>query len=196
MLTKIQERYKQLLIEHKEAVSKYKQTEFILKIDMREPSLNGRIGKYDLLNENLYIFGNTGVGKTYFSQKLINGRGKYFKWYDIFNDALDGSAKFSKYTNPSIIVIDDFLSRKPTEYNINMFYEIIDKRLELNKKTIITTNYTKQEFKNVLNQIDKVDKHFQARIYSRMNTFSFYEFKGEDLRKKNSKLKKGNLGNE
>lgn len=196
MATKIQDRYEQLISKHKEDVAKYEEIDFIVRLEMKEPSLNTKINNDDILNDNLYIFGNTGVGKTYFCQQLISGRGSYFKWYDIVNDALDGSAKFSKYTTPAIIVIDDFLSRKPTEYNINMFYEIIDKRLELGKQTIITTNYTKQEFKNVLNQIDKVDKHLQARIYSRMNTFSFYEFKGEDLRKKNSKLKKGHWNNE
>ncbi|AUB32020.1 hypothetical protein [Spiroplasma floricola] len=77
-----------------------------------------------------------------------------------------------------------FYLKKSTEYNINIFYEIIDTRLENDKKTIIITNYSPKEFKNILQNLGTIEIHLQNRISSRMNLFDFYEFKGVDRRKK------------
>ncbi|WP_339021347.1 ATP-binding protein [Spiroplasma endosymbiont of Atherix ibis] len=183
-MTKIQNDFYDILNQFLKYKNNYNKLDFKTQWDTNFKSLSTRLKESDLLNNNLYIFGNTGVGKTYFSQELINGRGMYYKWYEIINDVLNGDNKIRKYFNSDIIVIDDFLSKKPTEYNINIFYEIIDTRLENKKQTIITTNYSPKEFKNILQNLGTIEHYLQNRISSRMNLFDFYEFKGNDKRKK------------
>lgn len=64
-----------------------------------------------------------------------------------------------KYMNVDLLVIDDFLTTKPTEWVIETLYRIINHRYENMKKTIITSNLSLPEIEERLQ-----DQRITSRI--------------------------------
>lgn len=71
----------------------------------------------------------------------------------------DESKIIEKYTKCHLLVIDDFLSKKPTDWVIDTLYHIINLRYENLLKTIITSNYNLEEIEELLE-----DQRITARI--------------------------------
>lgn len=69
--------------------------------------------------------------------------------------------------NREILVIDDLFRTKVSEWTISILFEIIDKRWETMKPTIITSNY-------LIKEIYDIDTSFASRINNR-GVFEFTE---------------------
>jgi DNA replication protein DnaC len=83
---------------------------------------------------------------------LLSLRESYSK-----NDTSEGEI-ISKYTEGSLLVLDDLGAEKSTEWSINILYIIIDRRYRDEKKTIITSNLSLDEL------ADKLDDRIASRI--------------------------------
>lgn len=161
---------------------KYKALTFREKQDIKYPTIDL---KKLIYTDNTYIYGSVGVGKTHFAKQWIEQiGGKYFKWNDIINEALPPNTFNINMYMSDIMVIDDFLSKKMTEFNMEIFYDLLDHRVEHNKITIITTNYTPKRFIEKLKQVNFGDEVMSDRIESRFNAFNFLKIEGTDLRRK------------
>ena len=102
-------------------------------------------------NENLYIWGERGVGKTHLGVVAIrrHPRGLLVKPYDILRElrslVLDSDKErqaLGRLVNHPCLMIDDLGTEKLTEHAASLMYEIIDGR-DMNKKKgmLITSNY-------------------------------------------------------
>jgi len=73
-----------------------------------------------------------------------------------------------KYLDAHLLVIDDFLTTRPTDWVTDVLYHLINHRYEYMKKTIITSNYT----------LEELEKRLQdQRITSRINRMCKIEVK-------------------
>lgn len=78
------------------------------------------------------------------------------------------SEVMEKYLNAYLLVLDDFLTIRPTEWVMEILYRLINHRYEYMKKTIITSNLSLEELEIKLND---------QRITSRINRMCVLEFK-------------------
>lgn len=134
---------------------------------------------------SLYLHGNTGSGKTYFSTAIFRylvESGKYpwiiFKKSDDLDEELltaiqekDEKFHLEKYFEVPVLFIDDLGVERPTERIVRQYYSIIDRRVSSNLLTIITSNVRKQ------------DLPLGDRTISRLEQFYSIEFPKRDLRK-------------
>ena len=70
-----------------------------------------------------------------------------------------------KYLDAHLLVIDDFMTTRPTDWVIDVLYHLVNHRYEYMKKTIITSNYDLQELEKLLN-----DQRITSRINRMCNT--------------------------
>ena len=102
-------------------------------------------------NENLYLWGERGVGKTHLGVVAIrrHPKGLLLKPYDILRElrslVLDTEAErraISRLVDHPCLMIDDMGTEKLTEHASSLIYEIIDGR-DMGKKKglLITSNY-------------------------------------------------------
>ena len=135
---------------------------------------------------NIYLYGNTGLGKTYLSAacaKNIMDQGKsviYIRAPKMFS--LYEEFKFKDYSlkdkkdelyECDLLVIDDLGSELITKTSISFFFDLLDERLINNKKMIINTNLDPASF----------SKNYTVRATSRIyDSFKIFRFEGEDIR--------------
>jgi len=102
-------------------------------------------------HENLYVWGDRGVGKTHLGVVAIrrHPKGLLLKPYDILRELrsliLDSDAErkaISRLVDHPCLMIDDLGTEKLTEHASSLIYEIIDGR-DMGKKRglLITSNY-------------------------------------------------------
>ena len=133
---------------------------------------------------SLYLFGNTGSGKTHFATSLFRemverGYGWIiFKKSDDLDDELLSAIEnkhektcLSKYCEVPLLFIDDLGVERAGDRVIRQYYKIIDKRIGEGLTTVITSNAPK----------DKLD--MGDRISSRLELFLSIEFPKVDIRK-------------
>lgn len=138
---------------------------------------------------SLLLTGGAGTGKTYFSYCLSReavesfgiGCLRWMKSKAIDDKIIESTSKFGSASyllenlcEIPILVIDDFGVDRATERAERDYYEIIDKRWENMKPTVISTNLDR-------NQIEQI---YGARIFSRLKSFTWLLFDGPDLREK------------
>jgi DNA replication protein DnaC len=70
------------------------------------------------------------------------------------------SEVMKKYLDANLLVLDDFLSTRPTDWVIDILYYLINHRFEYLKKTIITCNMSLEELEKRMGD---------QRITSRIN---------------------------
>lgn len=137
--------------------------------------------------QSLFLSGNTGTGKTHFScctmRRILEKVPIYFiRWFKSKNLDEKLLEEIYKYKSCShmiesicevpLLVIDDLGVERFTERVERDYYEIIDNRMEHEKLTIISTNQS----------IQNVEKVYGARIFSRLKTYKWIYFEGEDRR--------------
>lgn len=140
--------------------------------------------------------GNTGCGKTHLAVAMIQGVGLFealfitvpdllLKIRSSFNGGRETEEEIiQKYTEVPVLVLDDMGAEKPTEFSITTLYIIIDRRMRDCRKTIITTNLSKEE----------IEKVFGARIASRLAGMENIKINMPDYRKNRDLIYKGNAG--
>ena len=141
-------------------------------------------------SESIYMEGATGLGKTHLSLAIAGavidkGYGViYCSLPDIVskierehfsNDYYTGT--LAHLENCDLLILDDLGTEYPTPFNKSCVYNLVNKRLLMQKPPIINTNLTKQEIKGL----------YSDRLISRMLGEQVYlKFIGKDIR-----LKKG-----
>lgn len=142
----------------------------------------------------LLLQGLSGRGKTYqacaaLRLMLWNGRRVLFTTFtDIKHSAKDcfqglqrESDAIAQYTTPYCLLIDDVGKEQMTAWSLPIFFEIVKKRGERMKPTIITTNDTGRQLLGKLT-VDG-DRATADAILSRFSAYKIIKMDGEDRRK-------------
>ncbi len=143
--------------------------------------------------ENLLLFGTTGLGKTFMSNciaKNLLDRGKIviyqtaFNILDIISNHKFNSNSYDKINNmeyellfeADLLIIDDLGTELTNSFTNTEIFNIVNSRLIKGQKTIISTNLAPMEIANV----------YTDRIFSRLfSQFTALKFFGPDLRWEN-----------
>ena len=146
---------------------------------------------FDNHSINLLFIGNPGLGKTFMCNSIAKDlleQGKSVI-YQVSSELIDlvrkykfdfenednNSSSLNEIYNADLLIIDDLGTELPTQFSSLVIYNILNKRLLNNKKTIISTNLN----------TDEIMKSYSERIYSRLfGNFNMYKFYGEDIRLK------------
>lgn len=162
------------------------------------------IGAFELLPEievwlenkptkGLLLQGLSGRGKTYqacaaLKRMAWDGRVLFSTFTDIKHAAKDcfqglqrESDAITQYTIPYCLLIDDIGKEQMTAWNLPIFFEIIKKRGEKLKPTIITTNDTGQQLLRKFT-VDG-DRATADAILSRFSAYKIIKMEGKDRRK-------------
>ncbi len=138
-------------------------------------------------NNNLYIYGNTGVGKTFLTHCIAREMldrsysSLYFSardFFDLLADATFGrEGRNSSHTQMILecdfLTIDDLGTEMTNSFAASQLFHVLNERISRNRSTIISTNMTPDEFSVVYSQ----------RIYSRiLSHYTFIKLVGTDIR--------------
>lgn len=138
---------------------------------------------------SMVLRGNTGCGKTHlavatlkiqspspYNSKFITAPDLLLKIRSSFSDgaAISEGEIIREYSEIPTLVLDDLGAEKTSEYAITTLYIILDRRIRECRKTIITTNLSKEE----------IEETFGARIASRLAGVENIKINMPDYRKK------------
>lgn len=144
---------------------------------------------FDHSDENLLLYGETGLGKTFLSSciaKDLLDQGKtvfYQTAFKIFSlledykfnrmDEFEGKQQVNRLFDVDLLIIDDLGTEFVSTYTSSTFFNILNSRLMDKRKTIISTNLNMQELTNL----------YSERIISRiLGHYLPLKFFGEDIR--------------
>lgn len=132
---------------------------------------------------SLYLFGNTGSGKTYFAYALYSALVMMkFPWvifvksFNLDEELLAGIEErqeksiLMKYCEVPILFIDDLGVERPSDRIIRQYYSIIDRRTGNGLTTVITSN------------VKIEDLPLGSRTISRLGHFYGIQFPNKDIR--------------
>lgn len=145
------------------------------------------VRKFDDCYQNLFLYGNTGVGKTFLSNCIAGELLKsahcvlYFSAFDLF-DELAQTAFSHKDTsveneNPifdcDLLIIDDLGTELNNSFVSSQLFLCINERILRQKSTIISTNLTLEEFSHA----------YSERTFSRITSnYQMLKLIGKDIR--------------
>lgn len=147
---------------------------------------------------NLFLTGKPGVGKTYHAKSLLNTAISNWNLYrsrqNIPGTLAEGKDLYKFYTCNELmmyarvakeqidlyekcirlkgLVLDDLGVGKRSDFVPDIIYMIVDKRLDLGKPTIVTSNLKLEEISDLIDD----------RLASRLATYEYKEIIGEDKR--------------
>jgi len=144
----------------------------------------GRIGQPD---NNLLLYGNTGVGKTFLSHCIAADAisaglsALYFSASDLFDVLADSS--FGRSREPEsaqdmilscdLLVIDDLGTELTNSFVGSALFRVINDRILADRSTIISTNL----------MLDELSNRYSERIFSRITShYRIIKLFGEDIR--------------
>ena len=135
--------------------------------------------------QGLFLWGPAGVGKTHTAMALIRWhitRGEAVQRFthaelilrlrSCFNANRNEHETIVSLTNVPVLVIDDLSAAQMTDYSTMALLHIIDRRIELCKRTIITTNLSPENIEQI----------YGERMGSRLKTFLTIRLGGRDKR--------------
>ncbi len=149
--------------------------------------------------KNLLFYGESGRGKTFMShaiaRELLNqNRSVVYKtYYDIldhirssqFDHGEEKNEEMEDYLLSDFLIIDDLGAEITTEYAVLQLFHILNKRILLGKKFLISSNLDLKELRNT----------YGDRIFSRIAGTSYvFKFVGEDIRLKKNANRSGRDG--
>lgn len=148
------------------------------------------VKNFDNNFENLLIYGNTGVGKTFLTnciaKELLDSSHTVvyltaLKFFDIMGkntfskdiSTTTKEASTSYILDSSLLIIDDLGTELNNSFTTSQLYNCIDTRLQSQKATIISTNLS----------FDDLRDHYSERIFSRITSnYSLIKLVGDDIR--------------
>ncbi len=151
------------------------------------------IKNFDIEFGNLFLYGDTGTGKTFLSnciakELLDSGHSViYFTAFQLF-DILEKN-KFHKDTAAAaslqnifdcdLLIIDDLGTEVPNTFTVSQLFLCINERILRKNSTIISTNLN----------IDQLSAIYSERILSRiMSSYQMIKLFGDDIRLQKKKL--------
>ncbi|PJI08496.1 DNA replication protein DnaC [Clostridium sp. CT7] len=151
------------------------------------------IKNFDNLNENLLFYGNSGTGKTFLSHciaKDLLEKG-YLVIYKTSSDLSQDLKKLQfepdaaledLILNCDLLIIDDLGTEQISSFSKTCLFNLINKKLLLQKKMLISSNYN----------LEDLTRLYSERITSRLfGDFTLCKFYGDDIRiNKNLKNKR------
>lgn len=103
--------------------------------------------------KNLFLTGNNGTGKTHLAMCLAKDGATYRRLPDIFreirSDFESETETLDYYGDRKLLIIDEVGRQKFSDFEINLFFEIIDRRWNNVLPTTIITNLSPQEFAEI-----------------------------------------------
>ena len=148
------------------------------------------VKEFNDTEDNLYLYGNPGLGKTYLSHciaKELLDQG-YIVIYQTAADLIDTIRKAKFVSNDplleclyecDLLIIDDLGTENLTEFANNELFNLINRRLMDKKNHVISTNLT----------IKDLETRYSSRLTSRvLGNFNFLKFIGDDIRLKKAKI--------
>lgn len=126
----------------------------------------------------LVVLGPPGVGKTYLLSAIVGETQDKFRCIRAFNEReylskiRDGIGKYTNYdfvqeihrvTDNDLFIIDDIGSNSKTDFRDDIIMETFDWCYSENKPTIITSNFTKEQFH------ENYHPRICSRIFSKEN---------------------------
>ena len=150
------------------------------------------VNDFDKRNDNLLLYGTTGVGKTFVSHciakellershtvvyltslELFDILEKYK--FDRNQAAKAKSAQLAYILDCDLLIIDDLGTELTNSFVSSQLYQCIDSRLLRQHSTIISTNLS----------FDDLSKHYSERIFSRITSnYQLLKITGDDIRLK------------
>lgn len=144
---------------------------------------------YDNKSENLFLYGGTGLGKTFLSSciaKTVLEKGysvfyqPAYKIFPIFEELRFGDRdkdilrmQTDEIFKTDLLIIDDLGTELTTSYTAEVFFDLLNSRINDKKQTIINTNLS----------LADVQRVYSERITSRIiGNFTQLKFLGEDIR--------------
>lgn len=155
-------------------------------------SLYGFINDFDKQNNNLYIFGDVGRGKTYLLNSIAKEildrnysvlymtSSKLFKFLNDYNWAFEEARakhqeQFDFILECDLLIIDDLGSEPSSKNDSANLFEVVNNRMIAGKPIIFSTNFDET----------MLSEMYGDRIFSRIiGNSEVYEIFGEDLRLK------------
>jgi len=137
----------------------------------------------------MFVTGPTGCGKTHLAAGIVRAlievgkRASFRRAADLYAqvrasygamDDLSETAILAGYCGSPILVLDDLASGSLSDHERRIALEVIDRRGNDERPTIITSNWT----------IDEISSKMDERIASRLRSYKFIGFKGHDRRAK------------
>ena len=144
------------------------------------------VRNFDSSFENLFLYGDTGVGKTFLSHCIAHDLLEsahcvlYFSAFDLF-DHLAGSAFSRKDDKPGedlvfdcdLLIIDDLGTELTNSFVASQFFLCINERIMRKKSTIISTNLKLEDFSAT----------YSERTFSRIaSNYRMVKLIGKDIR--------------
>ena len=152
--------------------------------------------KFSAKSMNLFFNGAPGLGKTFLSACIarVVAENGYSVVYDMsssmflkFEDAKFGraedpeaaKAEVRRYMECDLLIIDDLGTEMTNSFVISALYELVNTRLVNGKKTIVSSNLTREELR----------AQYSEQIMSRLEgEYQVLTFRGEDIRLKRNML--------
>ncbi len=142
------------------------------------------INSFSENSENLLFYGTSGTGKTFLSHciaKELLDKG-YFVVYRTADDLIQ-NLKHIKFNEDDqmeyllldcdLLIIDDLGSEQISVFSKTELFNLINKKLLMGKKMIVSTNYS----------LEEILKSYSERISSRLlGNFNLCKFYGDDIR--------------
>ncbi|MBQ7372265.1 MAG: ATP-binding protein [Blautia sp.] len=142
---------------------------------------------FDTSFQNLFLYGNTGVGKTFLSHCIAGELLKsahfvlYFSAFDLFD--LMAKSAFSRDKHPAgeeqwiydcdLLIIDDLGTELTNSFVSSQLFLCINERLMRQRATIISTNLTLEQFSDT----------YSERTFSRIaSSYHMLKLIGDDIR--------------
>ncbi|MDD7218500.1 MAG: ATP-binding protein [Clostridia bacterium] len=144
------------------------------------------VRNFDHSFENLFLYGDTGVGKTFLSHCIARELLKtahcvmYFSAFDLFD--LLAETKFSRKDqasneelifNSDLLIIDDLGTELTNSFVSSQLFLCINERIMRRKSTIISTNLKLESF----------SENYSERTFSRIaSNYHIVKLEGKDIR--------------
>lgn len=145
------------------------------------------IRNFDISFENLFLYGDTGVGKTFLShciaKELIDTAHCviYFSAFDLFemfarntfSDSEEAEDMNRYIFDCDLLIIDDLGTELTNSFVASQLFLCINERIMHQKSTIISTNLTLENFKET----------YSERVFSRISSsYTMIKLIGSDIR--------------
>lgn len=155
-------------------------------------SVYGFINDFDKQNNNLYIFGDVGRGKTYLLNSIAKEildrnysvlymtSSRLFKFLNDYNWAFEEQRykhqeKYDFILDCDLLIIDDLGSEYPSKNDSANLFDVVNTRMISQKPILFSTNFDE----------DMLTETYGPRIFSRIvGNSQVYEIFGKDLRLK------------